>query len=39
MHALLIEQGLPMRVGAGAFKLDLEHILGDAENDLTPSMR
>lgn len=39
MRGLLIEHGLPMRVGAGAFKLDFERILGEAQNDLSPSMR
>jgi len=39
MRALLLEQGLPMRVGAGAFKLDFERILGDVQSDLTPSLR
>jgi transposase len=38
MRALLLEQGFPMRGGAGAFKLDLDRVLGDGEADLTPSL-
>jgi transposase len=39
MRAFLIEYGLACRTGPGAFKIDLANALGDAENDLTPSMR
>ncbi|HEY4367502.1 MAG TPA: IS110 family transposase [Steroidobacteraceae bacterium] len=38
MRAILLEQGFPMRGGAGAFKLDLDRVLGDGEADLTPSL-
>lgn len=39
MRAFLIEYGLACRAGPGAFKIDLANALGDAENDVTPSMR
>lgn len=39
MRAFLIEYGIACRVGPGAFKIDLADALGNAENDLTPSMR
>lgn len=39
MRAFLLEYGIPMRNGAGAFKAELPKILGDESNDLTPTMR
>lgn len=39
MRGLLLEHGLALRGGAGAFKLDLPQVLEDAQNELTPSMR
>lgn len=39
MRSFCLEYGLPIRTGAGVFKLDLPRILGDEANDLTPAMR
>jgi transposase len=39
MRGFLLEFGLPIRQGAGVFKIDLPRILGDEENELPPSMR
>ncbi len=39
MRGLLLEYGIALRGGAGAFKLDLPGVIEDAENELTPSMR
>ncbi|MEZ5657795.1 MAG: IS110 family transposase [Burkholderiaceae bacterium] len=39
MRAFLLEYGIPVRNGAGAFKANLPTILGDESNDLTPAMR
>jgi len=39
MRAFCLEYGLPIREGAGVFKVDLARILADEENDLTPRMR
>lgn len=39
MRGLLLEYGIAVRGGAGAFKSDLPPVLEDAENELTPSMR
>jgi transposase len=39
IRGFLLEFGLPIRQGAGVFKLDLPRILGDEENELPPSMR
>ena len=39
MRGLLLEYGIAVRGGAGAFKSDLPRVLEDAENELTPSMR
>lgn len=39
MRAFCLEYGIPIRQGAGVFKLDLPRILADEENELTPAMR
>lgn len=39
MRAFCLEYGVAMRKGAGAFKLDIQRVLDDAENDLTAAMR
>ena len=39
MRGLLLEYGIALRGGAGAFKLDLPGVIEDAKNELTPSMR
>ena len=39
MRAFCFEYGIPMRTGAGVFKLDLPRVLADEGNDLTPAMR
>lgn len=39
MRAFCLDYGLPIREGAGAFKVDLARILADEENDLTPRSR
>ncbi len=39
MRAFLLEYGIPMRNGAGAFKATLPALLADESNDLTPAMR
>jgi transposase len=39
MRAFCLEHGVAMRQGAGAFKLDIQTVMADAENDLTPMMR
>jgi transposase len=39
MRAFCLEYGVPIRQGAGIFKLDLPKILVDETNDLTPAMR
>ena len=39
MRGLLLEYGIALRTGAGAFKLDLPRVVEDGENELTPSMR
>jgi len=38
-RSFCLEYGIPIRTGAGVFKLDLPRILGDDTNDLTPAMR
>lgn len=39
MRAFCLEHGVAMRQGAGAFKLDIQAVMIDEENDLTPMMR
>lgn len=39
MRAFCLEYGVAMRKGAGAFKLDIQRVLDDEENDLTAAMR
>jgi transposase len=39
IRGFLLEFGIPIRQGAGGFKMDLPHILGDEANELPPSMR
>jgi transposase len=39
IRGFLLEFGLPIRQGAGVFRIDLPRILGDADNELPPSMR
>ncbi|HEX6609831.1 MAG TPA: IS110 family transposase [Hyphomicrobiaceae bacterium] len=39
MRAFCLEYGVPIRQGAGVFKLDLPRVLADLDNDLTPAMR
>lgn len=39
MRSFLLEYGIPLRTGAGAFKAEFLGVLSDEANDLTPSMR
>lgn len=39
MRAFCLEYGIAMRQGAGVFKLDIQRVLADEDNDLTPVMR
>ena len=39
MRAFLLEYGIAMRTGAGAFKAELPKVVDDESNDLTPAMR
>jgi len=39
MRAFCLEYGVPLRQGAGIFKLELPRPLNDEENDLSPVMR
>lgn len=39
MRAFCLEFGVAMRPGAGAFKADMQNVIGDESNDLTPRMR
>ncbi|MES0133063.1 hypothetical protein [Mesorhizobium sp. M0029] len=39
MRVFCLDYGVPLRLGAGLFKLDLPHALNDEENDLPPTMR
>ena len=39
MRSYCLEHGVAIRQGAGVFKLDLERVLTDAENDLTDRAR
>lgn len=39
MRAFCLEYGVAMRQGAGVFKVDLQRVLADDGNDLTPTMR
>lgn len=39
MRAFCLEYGVAMRQGAGVFKADLQQVLADDGNDLTPTMR
>lgn len=39
MRAFCLEYGIPIRQGAGVFKLDLPRVLADEANELTPVMR
>jgi transposase len=39
MRAFCLEYGVAIRQGAGVFKVDLPTVIGDATNDLTPTMR
>jgi transposase len=39
IRGFLLEFGIPIRQGAGVFKIDLPHVLGDEANELPPSMR
>lgn len=39
MRAFCLEHGVAIRQGAGVFKLELPRVIGEPENDLTPTMR
>jgi transposase len=39
MRAFCLEHGVAIRQGAGVFKLDLPRVIGEQDNDLTPTMR
>ncbi len=39
MRAFCLEYGVAMRQGAGAFKLDIQRVVADENNDLTATMR
>jgi transposase len=39
MRAFCLEYGIPIRQGAGVFKIDLPRVLGDEMNELSPAMR
>lgn len=39
MRAFCLEYGIPLRLGAGVFKIDLSRVMVDEENELTPTMR
>lgn len=39
MRAFCLEYGVPLRQGAGLFKVDLPTALNDPENDLSPANR
>jgi transposase len=39
MQAFCLEYGVAMRQGAGAFKLDIQRVVADENNDLTATMR
>jgi transposase len=39
IRAFCLEYGIPIRAGAGVFKVDLPRVLGDDTNELTPMMR
>jgi transposase len=39
MRAFCLEYGVPIRQGAGVFKVDLPRVLDDVANDLSPMMR
>jgi transposase len=39
MRAFCLEYGIAMRTGAGAFRFDMQRVLADDTNDLSPSMR
>jgi len=39
IRGFLLEFGIPIRQGAGVFRIDLPRVLGDEENELPPSMR
>jgi transposase len=39
IRGFLLEFGIPIRQGAGVFKIDLPHVLGDEKYELPPSMR
>ena len=39
MRAFCLEYGIPLRLGAGVFKVDLLRVMADEKNELTPTMR
>jgi transposase len=39
MRAFCLEYGVPIRQGAGVFKIDLPRVVADESNDLTSTMR
>ena len=39
MRAFCLEYGIAMRQGAGVFKIDIQRVIADEDNDLTPTMR
>lgn len=39
MRGFCLEYGIPLRLGAGVFKIDLSRVMADEENELTPTMR
>lgn len=39
MRAFCLEYGIAMRQGAGVFKIDIQRVIADKDNDLTPAMR
>jgi transposase len=39
MRAFCLEYGIAMRQGAGVFKIDIQRVIADEDNDLTATMR
>jgi len=39
IRSFLLEFGIPIRQGAGVFRIDMPRVLGDEDNELPPSMR
>lgn len=39
IRGFLLEFGIPIRQGAGVFRIDMPRVLGDEDNELPPSMR